>query len=353
MHSSSSPSIPPPPPRRTLFSLRPGWIIAAALVLAVGLIAIEFVWLRARRAAWRTALANERVEEQIATARARMAAQHWEEAIRHLEDARATERATNREQVDPLLEEARRGQADSLLEGAQLAIAHKDSTGALGQLRAYLAHPHATHPERARLLREDLERASSADEAARLLAQLSDDALTLFAQRGQLTAEDGIRTEAIREIFKDTLRRQLPKEAQKREARRELARLAEQRRTTERTRRIAQLRQTPAFRELSDFSAQIREQAREAEQTTRRQDAELEQLFEQLNVNDPAEQAKIRADLLGKSERPRFSDTVKNKRIEIKRAYRASPQFNAADGELFDQLVDEELDQLLKVLPVP
>jgi hypothetical protein len=353
MHSPSASSVPPPLPRasrRMRFSLRRRWIISFALALAVGLVLTEYLWLRARRAAWMTAVANERVADHIATARARMAAQHWEESIRHLEDALAVERATNSEEAHPLLEEARRGQADSLLEAAELAIAHKDSTSALHLLRAYLAHPQATKPDRARLLLDDLERAISDDEAARLLAHLSDDALSLFTQRGQLTEEDGIHTVVAREIFKDTLRRILAKEVQKREARREIERLAEQRRAAERIRRIALLRATPAFRDLSAFVAQTREQLRDREQAARRQDAELQQLFQQLNVNDPAEQAEIRADLLGKGERAGLSAAVKRKRAEIKRAYRASPQFNAADAELFDQLVDEELDKLLKLL---
>ena len=335
----------PPSPR----SPRRAWIISATAALAVALIATEYLWLRARREAWKTAVANERVAEQIATARARMAAQHWDEAIRHLEDALAVDQATNRDEAHPLLEEARREQADSLLDAAGLALAHKDSDGALHLLRAYLAHPQATKLDRARLLRDDLDRAVSDDEATRLLAHLSDDALNLFAKRGQLTEADGIHTTAAREIFKDTLRRNLTREVRKREARREIERLADQRRADERVQRIAQLRETPAFRDLSTFITQMREQSRDREETARRREAELKQLFDQLKVNDPAEQAEIRADLLGKDKRAAPA-AVERKRTEIKRAYRASPQFNAADGELFDRLVDEELDKLLKML---
>jgi hypothetical protein len=321
--------------------LRHSWIVFIAFVLAIGFILTEYSWLRARRAAQIIARANERVEDEIETARAHLAAQHWDEAILHLEDALAVDRATNHAEARPVLDEARRGQADALLEAAGLAVAHKDAAGALRLLHAYLAHPHATNPERARLLRDDLARATSDDEAAHLLARLSDEALGVFEKRGQLVEEDGLHTATAREIFKDTLQRNLARELRKREARREIERLATERRAVEHAQRIARLRDTPAFRELSAFIARTLEQSRD------RQEADLDQLFQQFGVNDAAEQAAIRADLRGDSER---AAAVDRKRAEIKRTYRASPHFNAADAELFDQLVDQELDKLLKVL---
>jgi hypothetical protein len=192
-------------------------------------------------------------------------------------------------------------------------------------------------------LRDDLTRAVSDDEAAHLLARLSDDALSVFEKRGQLVEEDGLHTATAREIFKDTLQRNLVRELRKREARREMERLATERRAVEHARRIAQLRDTPAFRELSAFIARTQQQARDQQET------DLGQLFQQLGVKDPAEQAKIRADLQGDKE---SASAVDRKRAEVKRAFRASPRFNAADAELFDQLVDQELDKLLKTLQI-
>jgi hypothetical protein len=173
------------------------------------------------------------------------------------------------------------------------------------------------------------------------LAHLSDEALSVFEKSGQLVEEDGLHTTKAREIFKDTLRRNLASEQRKREARREIERLAVERRAMEQAQRIARLRDTPAFRDLSAFIARTREQSRD------RQEADLDQLFQQLGVNDATEQAAIRADLRGDNER---AAAVDRKRAEVKRAYRASPHFNAADAELFDQLVDQELDKLLKML---
>lgn len=355
MHCPTESPVPPPLPplRRGWFSVRPSWLIAAALVLSVGLVAAEYLWLRARREARATARANERVAERIATARARMAAQHWEEAQHHLEAALAVERATNRAEVNPLLDEVHRGQADSLLEAASLAITHKNPTAAFRLLRAYLAHPQATNPARARRLRDDLEHAVSDDEAAHLLAHFSDEALEVFDKRGELTEEDGLHTLAAREIFKDTLRRNLVKERQKRAARREIERLAEQRRAADRARRLAHLRESPAFRDVLAFRTQVQEQLRQRQQQARRQEDELRQLFEQLNVKDPAEQAEIRADFVGRESSDNFAAVVQSKRAEIKRAYRAAADFDAADGDLFDRLVDQELDDLLRTLPMP
>ncbi len=288
--------------------------------------------------------------ERIELARAHLSAQHWEQAIRHLEDALAIERATNRDAVRPLLEQAQHGQAESLLEAAHLAIVHKDSANALQRLRAYAVHPQASDLQRARLLRTDLERATSSKEAARFLAHLSQDALTLFDKDGQITEDDGLHTDGAREIFKDTLRRHLANEMRKRQAQREMQRLAAERRTAERARQIARLRKTPVFRDLSAFAARTLALHREQQQTAQRQEKDFAQLFEQLGVNDKEEQATIRAELLAGESPESVQQSVERERTAIKRAYRTSPEFAAADRAAFERLVDEELNQLLKMV---
>jgi len=310
----------------------------------------EYVWLHARQEARAIAQDNERVADRMELARAHLATQHWEEAIRHLEDAQAIERATNREVIRPLLEQARRGQAEALLEAAGLAIVHKDAANALRLLHAYTVHPWATNLDRAHLLRKDLERATSSEEAAQFLAHLSEDALALFDKHGQLTEDAGLHTDGARQIFKDTLRRHLRKEMQHRQARREVERLAVERRAAEHARQIARLRAMPAFREVSAFMAQTLDHHHERQQTAQRQEADLAQLFQQLGVNDTKEQAAIRADLMGNEGQTNIAESVVRQRAAIKHAYRSSPAFNAADRALFDRLVDEELDKLLKML---
>src|SRR5262249_40516200 len=151
---------------------------------------------------------------------------------------------------------------------------------ALRLLRVYLAHPQAGHLDRARLLRDELERALSDDEAAQLLSALSDEGLAVFAERGQLTVDDGMHTTATRAIFQQTLKRNVAVEWRKREAQHEVARLAAERRATERAGRIARLRDTPAFHSLSTFLAQTQEQLRDQQQLASQQDLEFRKLFQ-------------------------------------------------------------------------
>lgn len=323
----------------------PWKIVVPSLTLAALLIFAEYTWLRERQQAKRIARANELVENKIATARGYLREQHWNEAIRELEHALAVEEATNGDTVHPILEEARRGQAEALLDATGMALTHRRLEDAQRLLRAYLAHPQAGRLDQARLLRDDLERALSDDEAARLLARLSDEELRIFAEKGQLTVQDGLHTEAARFFFQATLRRDVAKEMRKREAQREVARLTAKRQAAEHARRVARLHATPAFHSLSTFLSRTLEQFRDQQQLAARKEAELRVLFQQLGVNDPAEQEQIRADLLDRRTPADLREQIERKRTEVKRAYRNDPQFNRADGQLFDQLVDQEVDK--------
>jgi hypothetical protein len=330
------------------------WAFRIAILGGIALLIGEFSYLRlrqiSREEARAVASANDLVAAKIETARAHIALQHWDQAIRHLEDALALEWATNRDEARSLLEQAQKGQADALLDAAGTAIAHKDSLAALRLLHAYLAHPRAGKPDRAESLCEELEYAASDEEAARRLEHLSDDALALFQESGLLTEETSIRTAAVQEIFKETLRRNLGKELERRQAKCEAERRAAERRAAERARQTARLRNTPTFRALSAFISQTLVQARDRRELARRQEAALLQLFQQLGVSDPDEQAKVRANLMDGDGLNGIAESVDHQRTEIKRAYRASPEFDEADRGLFDELVDQELDNLLKVL---
>ncbi|HTU19264.1 MAG TPA: hypothetical protein VMG10_14485 [Gemmataceae bacterium] len=321
------------------------------LALAASLIVAESAWLRQRRRARNVARANEQVQEKIAAARVNLAAQHWDIAIGQLEDALDVREATNRDAVPPVLEEARRGQAEAMFEAAGLAIAHRQIDDALRLLRAYVASPQAEHHDRARLLRDDLERALSDDAAASVLARLSDEALTVFVEKGQLTVDDGLHTAAIRAIFHETLRRNAAKEVRQREARREVARLTEQRRAAEHERHIARLRAAPSFQSLTAYLTRTREHLRERQQLAQRKEAEVAELFQQLGVNDAAEQEKLRADFLGGDAPANLREQIERERAEIKRAFRNATEPQPADRELFNQLVDQEVDAFLKLLP--
>jgi hypothetical protein len=326
-------------------------IALIVIPLAVVLVRVEYRWLRGRKEAAAAAWANDTVAEKIATARVHLAEQHWNRAIHQLEEALAVEYATNRDDARAVLAEAQRGQAEALREAANVALTNKQTAESLRLLHAYLAHPQAAHLDRARQLRDDIERALSDDEAARLLARLSDEALTVFAEKGQLTEDDGLHAAATHAIFQDTLRRNVPKELRQRQARREIARLSEERRAAERVRRIAHLRDTPSFRTLTAFLARTREESRDQRQRAQNQEMEVAELFQQLGVTDAAEQEKIRGDLFASESHADIRATVDRQRAEIKQAYRKSPEFNADDAPLFGQLVDREVDDFLKAPP--
>lgn len=326
----------------------PWKIIVPSLALAALVIGAEYAWLREHHGAVRIARANQLVEDKIETARGHLREQHWNEAIRELEDALEVEGATNSDTVYPLLEEARCGQAEALFDAAGIALTRRRPKDAQCLLRAYLAHPQSGRLDRANLLHDDLERALSDEEASRLLARLSDEELRVFAEKGQLTVDDGLHTEATRCFFHESLRRNLAKEMRRREAQREVARLTAKRQAAEHARRIARLRATPAFHSLSTFLSRTSEQIRDQQRLAARQEAQLRVLFQQLGVSDPAEQEQIRADLLDRRTSADLREQVERKRAEVKRAYRNEPQFNRADGELFDQLVDQEVAKFLK-----
>lgn len=326
-------------------------LVVLTLTLAALAIAAEFLWLRGRQQAEHVAWANHRVEEKIAAARVHLREQHWIEAIRELEAALDIEGATNRDAIDPVLTEAQRGQAEMLLDAARAALAHQHTNDALHLLRAYLAHPQAIHPDYARQMRNDLERALSDAEAARLLARMSDEALTVFVEKGQLTEDDGLHTDAAHALFQETLRRNLAKEIRKREATREVARLTAERRAAERARRIDRLRDSPAFHSLSSFLTQTLQQHRDQQRLAAQQEAELRGLFRHLGINNAAEQQRFRTDLLERPAPASIRERIERKRAEVKRAFGDDSTFHRADVELFGQLVDYEVDRLLKMLP--
>lgn len=349
MNAPAIPSVPPPLPQSVRFRM-PWKRVAIALLLAALAIGAEYHWLRGQQQAQRIAWANEQVENKIAAARVLLIGQHWNEAIRELEDALDIEGAANRDAVHPVLAEARRGQAEALLDAAGIALARRRPNDALRLLRAYLTHPQAGDLERARKLREELERAISDDAAMRFLAGLSDETIIVFAEQGQLTVDDGMKTILTRSLFQQTLRRNLASELRKRQSQREVARLTTARRAADRAKRIAHLRDTPVFRSLSAFLARMQEQMREQQQLAAQQDAELRGLFQGLGVTDISEQEQIRADLLDRQTPADLREQIERKRGEVKHAYRKEPDFDRSNAELFDQLVDQEVDMFLKML---
>jgi hypothetical protein len=279
-----------------------------------------------------------------------MSRHHWDDALRLLHEALAVEPAANREEARALHARAQQGQAGSLLEAAEKAVAQKGAAQALNLLRDYLAHPQATELQRATALRAEVERATTDAEAARCLEAMSDQALTRFARGGPLPGDAPFIDAGAREIFKDTLRRHLPHEEQKREARRARERAEAARLPAVRARQEARLRGTLPYVELADFVRTTARKVRNHRDLTVKQEQALAVLFRQLNVTDRREQARIRAGLQEGYDTAGIEASVARKREEAKQAFRRSKSFSRDDEEAFDRLVDQELDRLLAEL---
>src|SRR5689334_14752401 len=147
-------------------------VIACAVLVAVGLLvlAAEFWCLHLRRQAQAAAAADEEVAARVEAARAHLKRREWDEAARLLEEALAVERATATEEARSVLLEARRGQADALLDGARAAARARDVPQALDLLAKYLTHPQAADREAATRLHVAINGAMSGPEAVRRLA---------------------------------------------------------------------------------------------------------------------------------------------------------------------------------------
>ncbi len=306
------------------------WVACLALVaVALLVLAAQGRALHRRHRARLAAAADAEVAAGVESARACVERQEWDEAVRVLEEALAVEHATKTEEAEQVLLQARRGQADALLEGARAAAGDKDVPRALDLLAAYLAHPKAADPESATRLQAAISRAMSDPEAARYLAGLSDEALARLAKGG---APEGFADAAVRGLFADTLRRHLPQE---------LARRARWRAAG--ARREERLRQSAAFRELARFVRAERSDRQAREELARKQERALALLPAQLNVTDPAELERLRA-----ADDREAEGRVARKRAEVRRAFRREPGHDADDAEAFDRLVERELAALSK-----
>ena len=341
-----------PSPRRG----RPGMMrivtisIIAFVCIACSL-SFEITWLRDRREARAVAWADERVLRALDAARLDMAEKHWNEAIRRLETSLDERRSNHREEVRSLLEEACRSRTEALLEGAYAALEHRRIADGRKLLDEYLAHPQASDRARAERLRDELQGALSDDEAAKLLARLSDEALTVFVQRGQLTLDDCQTSPVVQALFLQTLKRNVAKEIKKREAQREVARSNEERRVVERKRQRERLRASPAFRSLAAYLARTVDEAREQRMRAREREAELSLLFDELCLQDETERQRFRADLLDRQTPTVTREQVERRRDECKRAFRDAADSTSADQGVFDRLVDEIVDEFWRTLP--
>jgi hypothetical protein len=281
--------------------------------------------------------AAEAVAEKITAANKLAAARQWDGAVELLRAALNIEGAANLTEARMLLAEVQRSRADALLQSAETAVAHKDTTQALTLIHAYLADPAAVKKDRATRLQRDLELATSDAKAGELLRQLRDDTLAAFVATGTLPALDQVRAGPVREIYAATLQTQLAPEQQRRA---EVARQTKE----EQQKREIRIGSTPAFKELQSFMAASRN-AKTADDPRL-----LAYLMKELNITNPADQKKALAELAGRDQGADLTARVARERIALKDRFRAYTDFDEADRESFERMVDLELDRLLHEL---
>jgi hypothetical protein len=324
--------------------------VGFSILLAVALLVGAVWWsVQAQAEAKAVVWANQLAAARMDTARAHMNQNRWDEAIRTLQEALAIEKATSREEVLALLERAEAGQADALLGGAREAAQHREPERARQLLHAYRRHPRAAEVEAATRLEEEIDYAVSDAEARRWLMQLSDAALQQLPGPDAPTEAVALKDAGARAIFLDTARKQLPAELRRRDGLRQAALLEAARRQALRQRHEARLRATAEFRQLDNFVASTRKQLRQNLKLAGKQEEALGLLYRQLNIGTAAEQQAVREELVVEGGyRHAMEDALAARCSEAKQACRRSGAFSAADIAVFDDLVDEEVDGLLR-----
>jgi hypothetical protein len=321
-----------------------------------------YLWLDAQQQERAVAWANAAVAEKVQAAEALLAAEKWDQAVLLLQEALATDHATDLEKAGRLLGQAQRYQAYALLDAAELALRRHDAGRAMEHLQAYLAHPKAGDTTRAVALKNALELATSDARAVALLQQLPDGALAALAEQGDLPAVARLSDPRVQPIHRDTLARHLDQElARRAQVRRRqdeesrAALLAAQRQQEEtarrareeRERREARIRSTPVFRELTDFTALTRQSHAQPEATLHERTLRR-YLFRVLRINDRKEQRALLEEPADRQEgKTPLAEKISIKRANFKERFRSYQGFDPTDWQLFDRAVDQALDQLL------
>jgi hypothetical protein len=343
-----------------------GGVVLVALLLLAGLGGL----LELNRQAAAEEEANETVAGKIKLARAHIQHREWDGAARVLEEALATEDATELDQARNLLGKVQRSRAQDLLAAARLALRRKHAVQARKLFQQYIACPDATDRDGARRQLRQLEAATSARKALALLQQLPEPALTAFVQNGRLAVLDRIQDPGLRGVYADTLRKNLPRaqqlraEAGARGERARRAREAARRRAEEQ--RLARLKQTPVYRELTEFVARTRNRDaanRRAMESFDKQLLDASALLLGNNAGQNREAIKQRLaqvkqkqeqeqkDIAGWTER--VDEQVSRLRANVKERIRTYRGLDRDDWTTFDRLVDEQLDRLLKDVQKP
>jgi hypothetical protein len=278
--------------------------------------------------------ANQSVAAQVAAARAGVSRDHLEEGAALLQTALATEGATDFDEARALLTDIRREQASAIFRAAQSALASRQPLAALDLLQRYLQDPYATERSQAADLREQLSVALSDEQARAFLQNLSYPALVDFGWSGKLESTE-ITHPDVRALYGERLRGHVEQELH--------------RRREEHARRVQSIQATPAYGELHDFATLTRR--RLAQRSGGQVDHRLlARLFRELNVNRTEEQDLIRANLNTRQLDLGEAEKLARLRASLKERFRSYKDFDKSDRELFDWLVDQEMNRLLQEL---
>jgi hypothetical protein len=287
-------------------------LIGAAVSLVL-ILALAWLFERGKRTV-AVRSANGQVARRIQVARSLLADREWDRAIDYLQATMTVERATALEQVRELLVEAQQAQAQSILEAAAAAV-EKDNFGhAIQLLQAYLTHPQATNKARAALL---------------------------LVETGRRDKAGAFRQVAETQQMQDQQRQKVQDE------------------------RIVRMQTTPVFRELQEFVALVRKQDKRNREVLAKEDRETVASLLQAQKVGKRTRAGVIPDAL--RQRPddneaamlaaRWKDSLEEaisvKRANFKERFRAYQEFEKADWEPFDCLVDKELDQLVDAIHKP
>jgi hypothetical protein len=298
-----------------------------------------------------TTLANELVTVRIDTARLFLERRDWDAALKSLREADSSEKATNRDTLVPLIEQAEHGQAAALLDEAMTAIGHKDAAVALRRLESYLGHPRATEREQATRLRDEVLRATAEAQAVPFLRQLTDFQLASFDVSGELPIQDNdpVTDKRVRPLFMETLRRHIRPERQRRIAVREAERAEAERVAKEIAARESKVRNTAVYRTLAEYVEGVRTTLRADRTFLDKREKVLEAMFRDLGITDREEKDLYRAKLMSRSEKVQVSEPdLIARRLQAKKDFGKLEGFTDAERATFDTMVDRLVDTVLE-----
>jgi hypothetical protein len=291
---------------------------------------------------------NKTVAELVQRAESAFARRQWDQTENLLNQALATEDATDLDRAEQLLGRTRAARADRLLVAAELAISHKKTGEAQKLLQEYLTCPGASEKERVAGLLDEMALALSDARAVSLLKDLPEAQFAAFVQGGKLNAIGRLSNPYLRQIYEQTLRRNMARAAAARKD--ELAK------------RVAKAQSTPAYREVQEFAARTRKKHQDFRGALKEsEDKLLEASAAGLAGNNGGGQnpAALRQEVERRKqqleqEQKQFrawqeavEGQVSHLRAGVKERIRTYKGYSRADWLTFDSLVDGELDRLV------